>query len=208
MWYVRYGKRFLDIGLVVLFSPLWLPLFSLVACLVWLFMGRPIFFLQERPGKDGKPFRIIKFRTMVDKRDEHGNLLPDRERLTPLGIWLRKTSLDEIPELINVLKGDMSLVGPRPLLFRYMPYFRERERLRFTVLPGITGLAQVSGRNYLSWDERLELDAQYAERVSFLFDLKILWKTFIHVLFMKGVSPDVDEAETWLDEERSGQLHD
>jgi lipopolysaccharide/colanic/teichoic acid biosynthesis glycosyltransferase len=200
------GKRLLDVVLAGLALLLLAPVLLVLMGLVWLSVGRPIFFRQERPGFDGKPFHILKFRTMTDARDTAGGLLPDGQRLTRLGAFLRQTSLDELPELLNVLRGDMSLVGPRPLLFRYMPYFRPRERLRFEVLPGITGLAQVSGRNCVGWDQRLELDARYVESMSLEQDLRILWRTLVTVVRREGVSADVDQVETWLDEERSAAL--
>ena len=143
---------------------------------------------------------------MTDKQAPDGSLLPDGECLTPLGRFLRKTSIDELPELCNVLKGDMSLVGPRPLLMQYLPYFRDRERLRFRARPGITGLAQVAGRNFVGWDQRLELDVQYVESISFFGDITILFRTAKILLFQEGVSVDVDQAETWLDAERAGKV--
>ena len=149
--------------------------------------GKP-FFYQLRPGKGERIFRIIKFKTMNDRCDANGQLLPDAERLTKIGAFVRKTSLDEIPQLLNVLKGDMSLIGPRPLLVKYLPYYSKREQLRHTVRPGITGLAQVNGRNKLNWDDRLELDAQYVENLSFLLDIKILFRTIINVLLRKDIA--------------------
>jgi sugar transferase EpsL len=186
---------------LVLFSPVLL----LLVVSVRLSMGTPVLFRQERPGFAGRPFRILKFRTMTDARDAAGRLLPDGQRLTRVGIFLRRTSLDELPELLNVLRGEMSLVGPRPLLFRYLPYFRSRERLRLAARPGVTGLAQVSGRNCLGWDQRLELDAQYVEQMSLRKDMAILWRTLRAVLLREGASADVDQVETWLDEERAAE---
>jgi sugar transferase EpsL len=150
----------------------------------------------------GHPFTLIKFRTMTDERDEEGNLLPDPERMTRLGRLLRSTSLDELPELINVLKGEMSLVGPRPLLLRYMPYFTARERLRFETLPGITGLAQINGRNTAPWEDRFAHDVWYVEHRSLLLDIKILARTLLHVLRSEDVEPDPGLAVMALDEER------
>jgi len=204
------GKRLLDVcaasfGLILL-----APVFVLVALAVRLTSGRPVIFRQRRPGFAERPFEIFKFRTLTEARDERGELLPDSQRLTRLGRFLRRSSLDELPELWNVLRGDMSLVGPRPLLMQYLPYFTARERLRFSVRPGITGLAQVSGRNLLGWDERLEMDVQYVEGLSFSADMRILWRTAAAVLAGRGAAADADEVETWLDEERSaggvGQL--
>lgn len=173
-----------------------------IAVAVRLTLGRPVLFRQKRPGFGEKPFEILKFRTMTEARDEAGRLLPDGQRLTRLGRWLRRTSLDELPELWNVWRGEMSLVGPRPLLMRYLPHFTPRERRRFTVRPGITGLAQVSGRNAVGWDERLELDARYVEGMSLRQDLRILVRTVAAVLSRRGAAADADEVETCLDEER------
>ncbi len=196
------GKRLLDVMLAGLALVVLAPVLAGLALAVWLSMGRPVFFRQERPGFLGRPFRILKFRTMTDARDAAGWLLPDGQRLTRVGRFLRRTSLDELPELWNVLRGEMSLVGPRPLLMRYLPYFRPRERRRFEVRPGITGLAQISGRNCLGWDQRLELDAQYVERLSLRQDLWILARTVLAVVKGEGAAPDADQAETCLDEER------
>lgn len=181
-FYKNYFKRAVDIvssggALLVLSVPL-------AAITLWLYFankGAGVFFSQERPGRYGKIFKIVKFKTMTDKRDSNGNLLPDAQRLTKIGSIVRKTSIDELPQLWNVLIGDMSLIGPRPLLVKYLPYYTEREKLRHTVRPGITGLAQVNGRSHLEWDDKLELDAKYSENVSFLLDLKILYQTFINV---------------------------
>ncbi len=186
--YRRFGKRFLDVALTTLSLPVVLPLLAGIAVLVRLSLGRPVFFCQRRPGLHGRPFTIYKFRTMTDARDSKGNLLPDAERLTSFGRLLRKTSLDELPELINVLKGDMSLVGPRPLLMEYLPYYTQREMTRHCVRPGITGLAQINGRNYLPWDERLELDSTYIETLSLSLDLRILFQTCFQVLVRSGVA--------------------
>ena len=197
------GKRFLDIVVASLILTILSPLILMVWLAVLLCLGKPVLFKQVRPGLHGKAFRLFKFRTMSDKKGKDGRLLPDSERLTRLGRLLRATSLDEIPELMNVLKGDMSLVGPRPLLFRYMPFFKPDERKRFLARPGITGLAQVSGRNLIDWDTRLRLDVMYVSTMSFLGDVKILLKTAWNVIFAKGVSADVDLVETSLDEERT-----
>jgi sugar transferase EpsL len=196
------GKRLLDLALAIVGLILCAPIFALVALLVQIKLGWPVFFLQERPGLHGRPFTLIKFRTMTDERDEAGNLLSDSERMTRLGRLLRSTSLDELPELINVLKGEMSLVGPRPLLLRYMPYFTTRERLRFEALPGITGLAQINGRNAAPWEDRFALDVSYVEQRSLLLDVKILAYTLLQVLRRKDVQPDPGLAVMALDEER------
>lgn len=175
--YRNYIKRLLDIVLSLAALVILSPLFLILMILVRWKLGSPIFFHQDRPGKDEKIFRLYKFRSMTDETDSEGNLLPDAQRLTPFGKTLRKTSLDELPELWNILKGDMSLVGPRPLLPEYLPWYTQRERLRHTVRPGLTGLAQVNGRNALDWDTRFELDAQYVENLSFRLDCKIIVMT-------------------------------
>ena len=186
--YKHFFKRFLDfcISLVALIclSPI------LLVVTIWLHFankGAGAFFLQERPGKDAKIFKIIKFKTMTDERDAEGNLLPDAERLTKVGRFVRSTSIDELPQLINVLKGDMAFVGPRPLLVQYLPYYTEREKLRHSVRPGISGWAQVNGRNNLPWDERLEFDAWYAENLSFSLDCKVIIKTINNVIKRKDI---------------------
>ena len=170
-------KRFFDLTLVVLCAPCWVPLLALAAAATFVCMGRPVFFRQERSGKDGKPFRILKFRTM---RDGDGD---DAARLTPFGRFMRASSLDEIPELINVLRGEMSLVGPRPLPVRYLPRYTPFQRRRHEVTPGITGWAQVNGRNLISWEDKFRLDVEYVERRSLKFDFLILLKTVGKVLF-------------------------
>ena len=180
-------KRLFDIfgslfGLIALS-----PILILVALLVRLRLGSPIFFRQQRPGLHAKPFDMIKFRTMSDERDDEGNPLSDEKRLTPFGDFLRKTSLDELPELFNVLKGEMSLVGPRPLLIRYEPYYTEKERRRHNVRPGMTGLAQINGRNLLPWNERLKLDVDYVDHRSFWGDVYILWRTVFKVVGRQDV---------------------
>lgn len=182
MIYGKYVKRFLDIilslaGIIVLS-----PVFLLLALLIRMKLGSPILFRQERPGKGEKIFTLCKFRTMTDKCGQDGKLLPDSERLTRFGKLLRTLSLDELPELFNILKGDMSIVGPRPLLISYLPFYTEEERLRHTVRPGLTGLAQVSGRNYIDWDSRFKKDVEYVRNLSFSMDVKILWMTVKTVL--------------------------
>ncbi|MCR5303827.1 MAG: sugar transferase [Lachnospiraceae bacterium] len=191
--YRRFVKRLLDILLsgtaLVIFSPVML----ITAALVRVKLGSPVIFTQERPGYREKIFKLCKFRSMTSERDEKGNLLPDSKRLTPFGRKLRSTSLDELPELFNIFKGDMSVVGPRPLLVSYLPWYTERERLRHTVRPGLTGLAQVSGRNRIKWDDRLEKDAEYVENLSFMLDLKILFMTVAQVFRHEGVEVDTSE---------------
>ncbi len=203
--YRLYGKRTLDIFVATTLLLLLMPLFIFLGILVRIYLGSPIFFRQERPGYQGKIFTLYKFRTMTDERDANGRLLVDSERLTKFGKFLRSTSLDEMPELINVLKGEMSLVGPRPLLVRYYPYFTQEELLRFTVRPGITGLAQVSGRNDLNWDLRIAMDVRYVKKYSLLIDVKILLLTFKHVITRNGVQVDPGTIMLNFDEER--RLH-
>jgi lipopolysaccharide/colanic/teichoic acid biosynthesis glycosyltransferase len=197
-------KRAFDFSLSLLLLILLSPIILFVGVLVFRGLGRSILFKQQRPGLHMKPFHIYKFRTMTDERDADGELLPDETRLNQLGYSLRKLSLDELPQLINVLKGEMSLVGPRPLLMKYLPYFSEREKSRFLIRPGITGLAQVSGRNDLPWDLRLELDVIYVENRSFLFDLKILGMTLIKVFQRESVAKVPSLALRDLDLERRG----
>lgn len=199
-------KRLLDF--LISFAALLIISPVLIVIIVWLYFlnkGAGVFFFQERPGKDEKIFSVIKFKSMTDKRDMNGKLLPDRERLTKVGKFIRSTSIDELPQLFNVLKGDMSLIGPRPLLVKYLPYYTEREKLRHSVRPGISGWAQVNGRNTISWDNKLEYDAYYAEHVSFLFDIKILWLTFYKVIKRDGVI--ADKKENYLDVERKCRIH-
>ena len=203
--YERFFKRPLGFLISLLGLILLSPLFLILAVLVRVKLGSPILFKQERPGKNEKVFRLCKFRTMTDKRDETGELLPDAERLTGFGSFLRSTSLDELPELLNVLKGDMALIGPRPLLVRYLPYYTETERHRHDVRPGLSGLAQVSGRNLLGWDQRLAKDAEYVSHITFLGDLKIIAKTFWKVFRREDIAVDTDRVEAFLDEERRGR---
>ncbi|RIN41980.1 sugar transferase [Staphylococcus simulans] len=151
-------------------------------------MGRPVLFKQQRPGLNGEPFYIYKFRTMTDARDDQGELLPDEQRMTKVGSFIRKTSIDELPQLINVIKGDLSLVGPRPLLMEYLPLYSDEQKKRHLVKPGITGWAQVNGRNAISWEAKFKLDVWYVENQSFKLDMYILYKTFINVLNSKDVS--------------------
>lgn len=195
-------KRLLDGTGSALLLLLLTPVLTVVALLVRHDLGKGVLFCQTRPGLHGRPFTLYKFRTMTDARDDAGNLLPDGQRLTKLGRFLRSTSLDELPQLFNVLKGEMSIVGPRPLYVKYLSYYTEREKKRHAVRPGITGWAQIHGRNFLPWNDRLALDVWYAENHTFLLDLEILTKTFWQVIHKEGVSPDPDEAEKDLDEER------
>jgi len=165
-----------------------LPLFLLVCMLLYASGMKTVFFTQTRPGKNERLFKIIKFKTMTDERDKNGNLLPDSIRLTPIGEIIRKLSLDELPQLINVLKGDMSLIGPRPLLPEYLPLYSETQKKRHEVKPGITGWAQVNGRNTLSWEKKFEYDVWYVKNWSFILDMKILWMTVLKVLKREGIS--------------------
>ncbi|MBI5425334.1 MAG: sugar transferase [Opitutae bacterium] len=182
------AKRCLDLLLVLLSAPLWIPLLLLLAVVVRLKLGAPVLFRQKRPGKDERVFELVKFRTMTDARDREGNLLSDGDRLPPFGRWLRATSLDELPELWNVLKGEMSLVGPRPLLVQYLPRYSREQRRRHEVMPGLTGWAQINGRNALSWDEKFALDVWYVDNHTSRLDLKILFLTFWQVIGRRGIS--------------------
>ena len=181
-------KRLFDLLLVLVSAPLWLPLLLFLALLVSLKLGASILFRQKRPGLNGEIFEMIKFRTMTGARDASGALLPDSERLPLFGAWLRSTSLDEIPELLNVLKGDMSLVGPRPLLVQYLPRYNPRQRRRHEVRPGLTGWAQINGRNAISWQEKFEFDVWYVENRSLILDIKILYKTLTVLIKRTGIS--------------------
>ena len=183
-------KRPFDLVLVTLGLLLFSPMFLTLMFLIRLNLGAPIFFIQTRPGKDGKPFRMVKFRTMIDVRDAAGDLLPDADRLTVFGKFLRSTSLDELPELWNVLKGDMSLVGPRPLLMEYLPLYTPKQARRHEVRPGITGWAQVNGRNALSWEEKFKLDIWYVDNWSLWLDMKILFLTAQKVLMRDGINQE------------------
>jgi lipopolysaccharide/colanic/teichoic acid biosynthesis glycosyltransferase len=181
-------KRILDVGIVLLLAPLWIPLTIAIAVLVRLRLGGPVLFTQVRPGRHGRPFRLVKFRTMTDARDGSGALRPDSERMPPFGHWLRGSSLDELPELWNVLCGEMSLVGPRPLLMEYMPLYSEEQARRHEVRPGITGWAQVNGRNAIGWDERFLLDVWYVDHQTWLLDVKIMFSTVALVVKRHGIS--------------------
>lgn len=183
-------KRSLDLILSASLLILLSPLYAVIALAVWSSLGSPVFFRQERPGLNGISFQLVKFRTMLEAVDDHGNSLPDAQRLTAFGKWLRASSLDEIPELWNVLRGDMSLVGPRPLLMQYLPLYTVQQARRHEVRPGLTGLAQVSGRNALTWEEKFELDVSYVDHHSFTLDMKIILKTVFHVLKRDGISSD------------------
>lgn len=202
--YSSFFKRAIDI--VASGSALLVLSLPFAAITLWLHFankGAGAFFFQERPGKDSKIFKVVKFKSMNDARDENGNLLPDVQRLTKAGRFVRSTSIDELPQLWNVFKGDMSLIGPRPLLVRYLPWYTEREQLRHSVRPGITGWAQVNGRNLVSWDNKLEMDVWYVEHLSFLTDCKIIAKTIRNVIKRDGVV--ADKKENYLDIERQNK---
>ena len=183
-------KRIFDIIASTIGLLLLLPVIALVALQIRRKLGSPVLFRQVRPGRDGKPFEMIKFRTMRDVVDEEGNLLPDSERMTSFGHFLRATSLDELPELWNVLKGDMSLVGPRPLLMEYLPLYSEQQYRRHNVRPGLTGWAQINGRNAISWEDKFKLDVWYVNNLSFWLDLKIIYLTFKKVIVRDGISAE------------------
>lgn len=198
--YKHFFKRIIDFSL----SLLGLLLLSPVFLILWMWLaianrGAGAFFTQERPGRNEKVFRVVKFKTMTDEKDANGNLLPDAARLTTVGRFVRSTSLDEIPQLLNVLKGDMSLVGPRPLLVQYLPLYSETQRRRHEVRPGITGWAQVNGRNAISWKAKFEYDVWYVENISFGVDLKILWHTVVNVLKRKGISSENHVSMEYFD---------
>ena len=186
--YKKFIKRILDIILSLIALIILLPLLILISILVRIKLGSPVFFRQLRPGKNEKIFGILKFRTMTDERDESGNLLSDDIRLTKFGQFLRSTSIDELPELLNILKGDMSIVGPRPLLVQYLERYTEEQKHRHDVKPGLTGLAQVNGRNGIAWDEKFKYDIEYAKNVTFYGDCKIILQTVMKVFGREGIS--------------------
>lgn len=200
--YERYLKRPLDffcgLAAVIVFG--WL--YIIVAILVRIKLGSPILFTQDRPGKNEKIFKLYKFRTMTDTRDENGNLLPDEVRLTKFGKLLRATSLDELPEAFNIIKGDMSIIGPRPLLVSYLPWYTEQEKHRHDVRPGLSGLAQVNGRNFIDWDHRLAFDIQYVKRITFVGDISIILQTVLKFVKKQDIAVDTNEVEPNFAEER------
>ena len=187
-FYERFVKRPLDCFLATLALVILSPILCILALLVRVKLGSPILFTQERPGRDEKVFKLYKFRSMTNQRDENGNLLPDDVRLTKFGKALRSTSLDELPELLNIVKGDMSVVGPRPLLVKYLPWYTEEQTHRHAVRPGLTGYAQVHGRNALNWDDKFAMDVKYANRVTFWGDFKIVVDTVVKVFKREGIS--------------------
>lgn len=200
--YAKYIKRILDLILSLMALILLMPLMIIIGILVRINLGSPIIFKQKRPGKNEKIFTLYKFRTMTDKRDIDGNLLQDEYRLTKFGKFLRSTSLDELPELINIIKGDMAIVGPRPLLVEYLPYYTEEEKHRHDVRPGLTGLAQVNGRNLLKWDERLKKDLEYINSISVKNDLFIIFRTIINVIKRKDIAVGREHNMLSLNKER------
>lgn len=201
--YKNFIKRWIDVVLSLIALVVLSPVFFIVSILVRKRLGKPIIFKQKRPGKNEKIFEMYKFRTMTDKKDAKGNLLPDEKRLTAFGKKLRSTSLDELPELINILKGDMSIVGPRPLLVKYLPLYNKRQKRRHEVRPGFTGLAQVNGRNSISWEEKFEWDVKYVEHITFMGDLKIILKTVLTVLRHEGINSETSVTmEEFLGEKK------
>lgn len=193
--YEKYFKRLIDIifSLIAIILLSWL--YIIVAILVRIKLGSPVLFTQDRPGKDEKIFKMYKFRSMTSERDENGNLLPDDVRLTKFGKWLRSASLDELPELFNILKGDMSLIGPRPLLVQYLPLYNKKQKRRHEVTPGLSGLAQVNGRNTLSWEDKFNYDVEYVDNITFLGDVKIICLTIIKAFVKKeGISSDTSQT--------------
>lgn len=200
--YAKYIKRILDFILSLLAIIILSPIMLIIYILVRIKLGKPAIFKQQRPGKNEKIFTLYKFRTMTDEKDEDGNLLPDEKRLTKFGKMLRSTSLDELPELFNILKGDMAIVGPRPLLIRYLPYYTEEERHRHDVRPGLTGLAQINGRNTTNWTERFKLDIKYVKNIKFKNDIRIISGTLKKVLKKDGILVGNEHIMKNLDDER------
>ncbi|TFH21452.1 MAG: sugar transferase [Bacteroidia bacterium] len=199
-------KRIFDILVSLIGILVSLPFLLVLFILIWIKLGWPVFFTQQRPGLNAIPFKMVKFRTMTNERDSQGKLLADHLRVTGLGRFIRKSSLDELPELFNVLKGDMSIVGPRPLLVKYLPFYTEREQKRHKVRPGITGLAQVNGRNLLSWDKRLEMDVKYVETLSIWMDMRIIFLTAVQVIRRRDVLAVSSETIPDFDDFRKDQM--
>ncbi|MDO4622118.1 MAG: sugar transferase [Eubacteriales bacterium] len=205
--YEKYFKRMFDVicGVMTLLVFGWL--YIILAILVKIKLGSPVLFKQERPGKNEKIFKLYKFRTMTDARDENGDFLPDEQRLTKFGRALRASSLDELPEIINIIKGEMSLIGPRPLTIQYLPFYSKEEKHRHDVRPGLSGLAQVNGRNFIDWDHRLALDVQYVKKITFLGDLHIILQTIAKIIKKEDVAVDTNKVEPNFAEERSAKLN-
>lgn len=203
--YKKYFKRVMDFVLSLMAVIVLSPVLLIVAILVRTKLGSPVLFKQERPGKDEKIFKLYKFRTMTDEKDENGQLLPDEARLTKFGKMLRSTSLDELPELFNILKGDMSIIGPRPLLVRYLPRYNAEQRRRHEVRPGLSGLAQVNGRNAISWEDKFKYDVEYVDHVTFLGDWKIIFRTVWNVVKRDGISSETSATmEEFMGSEMKG----
>ena len=200
--YSKFFKRIIDFILSLCALIVLSPILLILIILCFVFMGGNPFFFQERPGKDEKIFKLIKFRSMDNRKDKNGNLLPDDVRLNKYGKFLRETSLDELPELINILKGDMSIIGPRPLLVSYLPFYTEREKLRHTVRPGLSGYAQAHGRNAVSWEEKFEMDARYVENITFIGDIKIILKTIRTVLKREGINLELEDFDVYRKKQR------
>lgn len=200
--YAKYIKRILDFTLSLVALIILMPLMIILWVLVRIKLGKPAIFKQQRPGKNEKIFTLYKFRTMTDEKDENGKLLPDEKRLTKFGKMLRSTSLDELPELINIIKGDMSIVGPRPLLVEYLPLYTEKEKHRHDVMPGLTGLAQISGRNAISWEEKFMDDLEYVKNINFMNDCKIVIQTVGKVIKKEGIQQENDATMPNLGKER------
>lgn len=206
--YRKFLKRCLDLFLSLVVLNVLSPVFLVMILLGAIFMGGNPFYTQARPGKNGKIFRLIKFRSMTNRKDSQGKLLPDAQRVTGYGRFIRAASLDELPEFLNIFIGDMAFIGPRPLLEEYLPYYTPEEMRRHEVLPGLTGLAQVSGRNGLSWEERFRLDVQYVDHLSFLLDVKIIFLTVKAVLCRSGVQVDTSKEEGNFAQIRKAQLQE
>ena len=201
--YAKYVKRILDFTLSLLALIVLSPIMLILYILVRIKLGNPVIFKQMRPGKDEKIFKLYKFRTMTDEKDEQGNLLPDEQRLTKFGKFLRSTSLDELPELINIIKGDMAIVGPRPLLVQYLEFYNEEQKHRHDVRPGLTGLAQVSGRNSITWEEKFKQDIEYINNLTFKNDVKIIFMTIGKVFKREGISQDGEATMERFDVEQA-----
>lgn len=200
--YAKYFKRVLDLILSLMALILLMPLMIIIAILIRIKLGSPVIFKQKRPGKNEKIFILYKFRTMTDKKDKDGNLLPDSERLTKFGKILRSTSLDELPELFNIIKGDMAIVGPRPLLVKYLPYYTKEERHRHDVRPGLTGLAQINGRNTTNWEDRFKYDIEYTHKIALIEDIKIAIKTVVKIIRKQDILVGNEQILLDLDEVR------
>lgn len=203
--YAKYFKRVLDLILSLMALILLMPLMIIIAILIRIKLGSPVIFKQKRPGKNEKIFILYKFRTMTDKKDKDGNLLPDSERLTKFGKILRSTSLDELPELFNIIKGDMAIVGPRPLLVKYLPYYTKEERHRHDVRPGLTGLAQINGRNTTNWEDRFKYDIEYTHKIALIEDIKIAIKTVVKIIRKQDILVGNEQILLDLDEVRKNE---